>query len=218
MNKKFLMLLAVPVTAFALVVDFDGQQKEVDRVDISQRDGRVVIRTTPKAGETPAPDPVPVPTPEPDPPVAGCTPVPGVVVVNTGSLDEQWKQRTISPSGPTTIYAFKFTTPSSTTVTASFTATKTSSARLTKGLVVSECPGSAEAYNGNLRGCTKFSTESSRMYLTTVPGAAERAWCVLKTNKTYYVNAFSHELRFSTPTCDSAFNCSFYAGRAVHNR
>ncbi len=164
----------------------------------------------------PPPPPFPQPSPVMPPPSNTSCGVPGphVSVVDTGVLNQGFNRSTYFPS-PSQIIAFKVTVPVGGEITSDFAATKTSSARVTKLVSVSECPGDyTNPVAGNLRGCLKFSVESSRIYLTSISTAPERAYCILEPGKTYYINAVSVErVDSQTATCSDSRTCSFYASR-----
>ena len=181
--------------------------------------GAVTVRLLDSGGGGTPTDPTPTdptptdPTPT-DPTPSACGALPSnVVVVDAGVLGGTYKQALISPASKDSIVAFKITVPATGAYSSDFRATKTTSANLTKLLSVSSCPGQfTSPVNNNIAGCVKFSTESSRVYLTSDQSASARAWCVLQPGQTYYVNAVSKEWLTSTGyTCTSGANCTFLA-------
>lgn len=142
--------------------------------------------------------------------VITCGPRPqNVAVVDAGVLGGQYNQTRFDTAVPNGIYAFKIVVPTSGVVSGDFRATITSASSGGKLVTVSSCPGD---YTNPVdsRFCSKYSTESSRLYLTSDPNADR--WCVLQAGKTYYANVVSREsITSSVPNCSNSATCSFYA-------
>lgn len=178
----------------------------------------------PRANPTPVPQPNPgmpgpiiVPPPvNPNPINSACGPKPkNVTIVNTGSMVDNYTQTIIRPSSPNEVVAFKVTVPTGAIAANDFRSTKLSSTKAAKFVSVSVCPGEyRNPVGGNSAGCTKYSYESSRVYLTSNQSASPRSWCVLTPGQTYYINAVSvQSMNGTTATCTSSEDCGFYAAR-----
>lgn len=196
------------------VIDSTGKTVSTVGTSVTYSSSGVLVKLPVAIGSGAETPPVEEPPVEEPPPVAGvCGATPsGVVIERTGSLNEPYKQKQFNPS-PSQIVAFEFSVPSA-GGSGSFTATKTSSASVSKMVTISECPGDWQNLVHKTNGCLAYSTESSLVRFTTDSSADKRSMCVLQPGRTYYVNAVSSN-SFTTPkvTCSTTQNCGFYAVR-----
>lgn len=134
-----------------------------------------------------------------------------VILVDTGMLSTQYTQRIFSPNA-NQIMTFIVEVPTAGVTHSDFVATKTTGSPVTKLVSVSECPGEyGNPLAEDVRVCVKFSTESSRIYLTSNQ-IAPRSFCVLQPGRKYFINTVS---RFSidSPDASCSDDCSFYVSR-----
>jgi hypothetical protein len=152
--------------------------------------------------------------------VSGNCPTPGSNVqiidtkVTTGSPTVIFPKTDYTSLAPSTIQAFKFTTPSDTSKVYSGQA---SSARMTgspsaKLVVVSECPGDVRVDDKPYY-CGIYGYEGSSVYTVVNVPPTTRA-CVLQPGKVYYANMVAQNrdtVGSSTYTCSNALTCSHSA-------
>lgn len=156
------------------------------------------------------------------PPPGECGPLPpNVTVVEAGSLDTSFPQKTYAPR-PETITAFKVVVPEGFIKKNDFTATKTSAAVRSKLVVVSACPGVLQtppdndtdtSKDNNKTACSFYALEASKVKMT---AGTQAYYCQLQAGKTYYINAISKtKLSDTSYSCsDPSTNCTFYGSRS----
>lgn len=144
------------------------------------------------------------------PPTDTCGITPSnVVVVDTGSFSDNWKQQTVSPA-PDDIFSYKVVVPAGVSAVNTFSTARTSAGLRAKLLVVSECPGSFEPVGGQSRCTAPNPQETSSVVLTTIQNKYR---CNLSPG-TYYVNAASRDsLNGTGYTCSNKTNCSVFVVR-----
>jgi hypothetical protein len=133
-----------------------------------------------------------------------------VIQVATNMPTTGFPTATYKPA-PSTVYAFKFGTVATGSDNGALTATKTSSALVSKTVVISACPGSGVPVD-TAGGCIKFGTEASKVnYAVNTPTLSTKYYCPLEPGKTYYANVFSKsKLTDTTYNCSNTTNCSVY--------